>query len=188
LEGDRPDREQETSRTQQILQRRERLRAQLVCPACGAGRMPDTEYCVRCGAKLPEVRREESAEAAELKRPGSRAFNWVVDLVPGVISPKVLLSSLLVCAGGIAGGWYAASMLTRIETIRGLSGLAAIASLGPYALVAFASVVAYVSGVTWMLYGKVCSPFEAFDDFRVKHWLLFLALVVSAARVVLWLA
>jgi hypothetical protein len=56
-----------------------------------------------------------------------------------------------------------------------------------YALVGFISTSAYVSGVTWLLYGKVCGPFDAFADFRAKHWLLLAVLVVLAAKTVSWI-
>lgn len=184
MEGERPGSEPDASRESQILQRRERLRAQLVCPECGCGRLPETMLCLRCGARLPEVQREESAEVAELKRPGSRAFNWLVDLVPGVFVPQVLAYSLLACGAGIFGGQLALGIFSSVwQMIPYLTPFI----LPVYALLAFISASAYVSGVTWLLYGKVCSPFDAFSDFRAKHWLLFAVLLALAARVVLWI-
>ena len=184
MEEERPDSEPDASRQSHILQRRARLLAQLECPECRCGRMPETKYCLRCGAELPEVQREESPDVAWQRRPGPRALNWFIDLVPGVVSPKVLAYSLLACVAGISGGPLALGILGMAD---GMHAFASVFIFPVYLLLGFISASAYVLGVTWLLYGKVCSPFEAFADFRVKHWLLLALLVVLAVKTVYWI-
>jgi len=167
LEGERPEKEQRSGELPDVMWRRESLLKQLKCPSCGEGRMPETEYCVRCGTKLPEVRREESAEVIEQKRLRSRGINLVVDLVPGLASLKTVVTILFVFGLAAANAAVAFSVMFMLATLFG-----------------FFAILLYLTGLVWLLHGKVCNPIEAMADFRLRHWLLLIALTVAGARLV----
>ena len=184
----------EKDRGYSILERREVLRRQLKCPACGCGRMPDSRYCLSCGSELPEIERAESPETIEQKRWQSRALNSFVDLVPGVASPKVIVCSLLALGAGCGGAplaFYVFSALMRRVSGAGAGGIGpAMFGLCLYALIGFFSLVVYVLGLIWLLRGEMCSPMEVFDafgDFRPKHWVMLIALTILGARIVFWI-
>ena len=69
-----------------IVQRRAKVLERPRCPRCGTGWVPGSQFCIRCGTRLPEIEREEPPETAEQRRPSRRALNWFVDLVPGAVS------------------------------------------------------------------------------------------------------
>ena len=165
-----------------ILHRRESLRKQLECPQCGSGRMPESKYCLRCGAKLPEIQREESPEVRARQRLRSRILIHFGLLLPGAFSPKVLCASLLMCAAGLVGGPTALFIMSEVGAL-GWAG--AVFMFGLYLAVGFLSALAYLLGLSWLLSGEICNLREALAGFRAGHWILFLVLTSLGAIVVL---
>jgi len=165
-----------------IIARRERRLRQLKCPECGLGRLPDTRFCVRCGAELPQLPHEESPEQIEEKRPRNRAFNWVVDLAPGLIVPRVLAAVVAVTLGAVAAGGLAYAAFSKV----GASGPFAAVFIVPLAaLLGGGGMILYVSALTWLLYGCICNPVVAMADFKAKHWLLLMTLTVGPPSLLL---
>ena len=183
MSEDKPAQLPEKDKGYTILQRRKILLGQLKCPACGCGRMPDSRYCLSCGAELPEIQRTESPETVAQRQWQARVLNGFVDLVPGVTSSKVVVCSLLVLLTGVMGAWFA---------FWGMSGggLTAALVLPLCVAIAFFSFCVYVLGLVWLLYGTVCSPIElveALASFRLKHWMTLITLTALGAGVVSWI-
>ncbi len=167
-----------------VMQRRRHLWRQFKCPNCGVGRMPESRYCIRCGVELPEITRLESAEEIEQKKPSRRVLAWFVDLVPGAFSPKVL---------GAAAGMSAAALVLGLVAFRFVfprclaNPFAAVFFLPLFTLLGGIGLIIFVCGLSWLLCGEVCHLWDAFSDFRVKHWLVFLALIVLGVRMFFWI-
>jgi len=184
VEEKKPDRTPEPGRLKWALKRWAELGGQLQCPQCGTGRLPESRFCLKCGAELPPIRHEESPEALERKRPSRRALNWLVDLVPGILSPKVTAASLAAALVGIVGLRAAFGIFAGISP--GM-GFAAIFAFFYFCSVAFGSALVYLSGLGWLLCGRVCPFWEACSELRLKQLLLALVLAALAFRIALWL-
>ena len=159
-----------------IVARRERRLRQLKCPRCGLGRLPNTRFCFRCGAELPQLLHEESPEQIEEKRPRNRALNWLVDLAPGLIVPRVLAAVAVATAIAALGGVMANAVFSKVSAM-GPFAAVFIVPLG--ALLGGGGLILYVSALTWLLCGSICNPVVAMTDFKTKHWLLLMTLTVG---------
>ncbi len=168
----------------QMLKRWQDLSKQLQCPNCGAGHLPESRFCLRCGAGLPEIQRGESPLITEQRAASRRALNWIVDLVPGVVSPGVCGASLAAFVVAGTGALFAFSVLSGV----GSAGpFGAVLILPLFAALGFASILIYISGLSWLLYGKVCNPVEAFVDFKFKDWAVAIVMTVLAVKIAFWI-
>ena len=150
-----------------------------MCPHCGLGVLPRTKYCMRCGQPLPELPPTEEEVAAEEKRRRWRAVIWFFDIFPGLLSARVVAASLvafiIACVLGMAAAGVGAGLTN--------AGLAAVFLLPLAVLAGGLGVLTLVAGLTWLVYGKVCPPWEAWGDLRTRHWGAIFVLGIIALRV-----
>jgi len=150
--------------------RRDRL-----CPNCGLGVLPTSPYCIRCGVKLPPLPPREEAVAAEEERRRWALAIWFFDLMPGLLSGKVMLAS--------AGAFFAAGVLGLIAWPR-----TSILSPGSM-LVAFSAgalaMWVFACGMMWIFTGDVLSPLFGFFELRLRQWLVLLGCMAIAVRLMM---
>ena len=167
-----------------LVERRERRRRKLVCQSCGTGRLPESRYCLQCGAELPEVPHEELPEIAELKRPSKRAVLWFGDLLPGIFSLKLLAQSCALFVVAVVSGVISKR---TFSTMAGWGGFQAVFYLPLATFLGGGAVLLWLTGLSWLLYGHVTNLVEAFSDFRTRHWFTLLILTVLALRIFFWI-
>jgi len=184
----------EEDKPRTVVARREVVRRQSRCPQCGRGRMPDSRYCVSCGAMLPEIQRAESPEAVEQRSWHGRVLSWLAGVVPGVISLRVATCSLALLGASCVGAALALRLMSRVGggVSGGMAGAFGEAMFGMclYALVGFFSIAAYVLALIWLLDGGLCGPLEAvavLAGLRAEQWAVLCALVVLGVALALWL-
>jgi hypothetical protein len=134
----------------------------------------DDRFCGNCGASLgsaapqPQPRRRRPRQGVQL--PGPLA--WFLELFPGLVSPTVLVASILTLAfSAIAFGL--AVFFIRMGVL-----ITAFAIGG-------GAVMIYWTGWSWLLCGYVATPVEAMSDFQGKHWFALMMLTVVPAGVAL---
>ncbi len=140
------------------------------CPNCGTLWQESDRFCSRCGAPLgkkPPLPSPAPRRAAEEPLgPGMRALLWLLELVPGIISPTVIVCSILALAmSGVC--FWTALMLLQFHVI--FATFAAGAG----------GVLLYWTALCWMLYGHVYTPVEAMAEFRSKHWMVLVGMTVA---------
>jgi len=107
--------------------------------------------------------------------PGLVPLLWLLELFPGLASPKVLILSIL--ALPVAAGVLQLALL--------LIGFGAIVT-GIF-IAGFAMVI-YWTAVAWLLYGNICMPAEAMAEFDSTKWMVFLlAAFAPMSLFFLWL-
>jgi len=142
------------------------------CTKCGVVNASGARFCTHCGAPLAKARPAEPEQWQE-EDAGPRgllaAGLWFLDLLPGLLSPKVLIMSILAFAASAGVGWL------------GLNMVAFGAFFAGFAIAGFA-VVIYWTAWAWLIYGYVCLPAEALADFDGKRWtMMFLTTAVPVA-------
>ncbi len=143
--------------------------ARRACPACGAANDLKASTCAECGASLRK-RHRPPARAARRDGRGGLAYG-LLDLVPGLTRPVVLVWTALVLAAAAGVGYLAVRCLEyNLLPATLLAGLLAM--------------VLYCTALTWLLYGYVCVPSEAVVEFDGRKWLLMIALTVLPIAVV----
>ena len=184
MEEKRPDEVPEASGLRWVLKRWAELSAQLRCPACGTGRLPETRFCAKCGAELPPIRHEESPEALKRQRAFWRAVNWLVDLVPSIVYPKVIAASLAAMVLGVVGVFLGFVVMSGA-----MSGgqFGAFFTFFRFLSVAGAGALTYLIGLGWLLSGRLWPFWEAYAEFRLKHVLLAVVLAMLGFCIALWL-
>lgn len=100
---------------------------------------------------------EEEEEPESLSR---RALIWFFELFPGLISPVVVVCSLIALALSAVVLWLALFMFSMgvIITCFWIGG---------------AGVLLFWTSLSWMMYGNLANPVEAMADFEEKHWVVF---------------
>jgi len=134
------------------------------CPACGAPVGEGAQFCAQCGADLRAGMAGGSSFRVEEERgPAAplRALLWMLEIFPGLFSPKCLICSLLTLIGAALVVGLAVFIIALGAVISGLF----IAGFG---------MVMYWSAVSWILYGYVTLPSEAMAEFDGKKWTVFL--------------
>ncbi|MDP6107288.1 MAG: hypothetical protein QGI33_02490 [Candidatus Brocadiia bacterium] len=149
------------------------------CQNCRTLWQESDRFCGRCGAPLdkkPPLRSPAPrAPAEESLGTGMRMLLWLLELVPGVISPTVIVCSILTL--GMSGGCFCtALMLLQFHLI--FATFAAGAG----------GVLLYWTALCWMLYGHVCAPVEAMAEFQSKHWMVLVGMTVAPIGLLFWLA
>ena len=134
--------------------------AEKKCPKCGRLWGENDYFCGLCGTRLVVVETVELEETEEPDSAARKALTWFFELFPGLASPKVIIAS---------GAAFVVAFLAFTLAVFMLS-------LG-VAITAFAAggggIIMYWAGLSWLLYGYVCSPVEAMAEFESKHWMAF---------------
>ena len=141
------------------------------CPNCDREWPKHAQFCGKCGAQLtigPRRRQEAKGDSLLSHGPGAGVI-WVLDLLPGITRPVVLVCAMIVFALAMVG-LLVAAMIFQMGAM-----ISAFAIGG-------GSMILYWSAVSWILYGYVCVPVEAMAEFQGKHWTaFFLATVVPGS-------
>lgn len=137
--------------------------------------MPESTYCLKCGAKLPELPPRPGIDRGHGKL---GRLGVIVDMIPGLFSLRTLLHVLAAW-----GGAALFILLARTISPIGRGGFSVILCLPLFLLLYGSGIMLFVVGVGWLIYGKYGSPIEAFADFSVRDWLVFLVLVCLGATV-----
>ena len=146
------------------------------CPKCETI-WPDGEgFCGQCGARLElavaaESQEEETHEPAEHAR---AAALWFLELLPGLLSPAVLIASLGGLLVALVVLWFALFVLAMGAVLTAFA-------------IGGAAVLLYWTSLGWLLYGALCSPVEALSEFKNRHWWAFIMANALPALLILWL-
>ena len=151
------------------------------CPHCGTDYPSETVICIHCGIDLRTGDALET-EADPVRGPsgGTRALQFVGDLMPGLFRPVLLIVALLVgCVGlGImVFGWIIFTM----------------GAIFPAVAIMAAGLVVYAQAIGWVLTGSFALLTECLTDLEGNQWLLFFivffapfVLVFIALNIGLW--
>lgn len=143
------------------------------CAVCGARFGVGAETCSACRGPLITVEEADASDAAEAEPRSSILWVvllWVLELAPGLASPKVLVMGVLAVAVAAALAGLATFMFV-------LGAVVTAMCIGVFAL------VSYWTALTWLLSGYVCVPAEGMCDFRTGQWLAFILLGVGPIAV-----
>ena len=136
------------------------------CPQCGTRWTKNDRFCGECGADLQNPLQPESGDKP--RRPPA-ALVWVLELIPGIMRPMVIVMSIVGVLVAGAAFWMASFLFT-------MGGLLSAFSIGG------AGMILYWTAWSWLLYGYICNPVEAMAEFQSRHWVaLFLATVVPGS-------
>jgi len=91
-------------------------------------------------------------------------LGWIVSLLPALYRPGVLVAGVLAAGVGLLCMWasLASPPTSCVLTI----------------VVWPAGLVLYGSGISWLLHGEVAFPVTAMADFRARHWVAFILLMM----------
>lgn len=89
-----------------------------------------------------------------------KAAIWVLEIFPGVLSPVVLILSIIVLAISALVMWLGLSIFA-------LGGLITCFWIGG------AGVLLFWTALSWIMYGHLANPVEALAEFEGKHWTVF---------------
>jgi hypothetical protein len=142
------------------------------CPKCGTGVLPEAVFCIRCGTALPPMAPDPERVARQQEREAHKHVTWFLDLFPGVMSREVLIGSVIVIAIAAALGII---FLPAFAIGAALMGFGIVFAVAIGALAVFS----LVCGLSWLMYGELCFPPVAWVDFRSRHWVAFLTLVMA---------
>jgi hypothetical protein len=151
----------------------------LTCPQCGAEHPTGAATCASCGGRLgaPKLDRlladasrgGDEPEAVE-PRGALGALLRLLNLVPGLAQPKVLILTLLALPVAGAVTWLG-------FFIAALGGPIAGVMIGGFGL------VIYWTAVSWVVYGWICLPSEALAEFNSAQWTVFAVLALAPIAV-----
>jgi len=152
--------------------RRDRL-----CPNCSLGVMPASSYCPRCGVALPPLPPDERRVEADEQLRRARPAIWFFDLLPGLLSWRVVAATAAALAGAVLLGTMCVSIFA------GHHGDMSVVFFFPFALLlGAAGVFCFAIGMSWLMCGQLCSPWEAWPDLKGRHWLVMFLVGVIGAR------
>lgn len=146
------------------------------CPKCNSLWGERDYFCGLCGARLVVIR-EEAEEVVE-EKPDSAprlALMWILETFPGLVQIKVVLASIAIFVLALVSFALAFFML-------GFQVYVTACFIGA------GGVILYWTGLSWIMYGYVCSPIEAMTEFQSRHWIVLVMATVIPATVFLFLA
>ena len=145
------------------------------CPACHTLWTDEDRFCGNCGARLEAeaAAPPHDGEPAEEMSKSQVAVLWLLDLLPGLASAKVIIMSAVAITFA-AVGIGVAVMLLKLGVV-----FAAFAAGG-------GSIICYWSALSWILYGEVCSPIEALAEFQSKHWTVLIMATLIPVGALFW--
>ena len=148
--------------------------SRMMCPKCGFACRSDDSFCGGCGARIrseaARAQREPRAERPKMEIPP--ALVWLLELFPGLLSPLVIVCSVVTVALSLGAMALAAFCLQMGALISAF-------------FIGGSGVLIYWTGMCWLLSGTVCLPVEAMIDFTQRHWLAFVLLTTVPASVFL---
>jgi len=147
------------------------------CRKCGAECPTGDAFCGECGARLPQ-RQEATSKEPFFEDRGLRRWGcvlWFLDLFPGLLSPMVLICSILCLFVSAAIIWFALLVF-------GMGGM-----IGSFFIGGFGFIV-YWSALSWLLYGYVVFPSEALAEFGSRHWFVFVLATLGPIAALFYLA
>jgi len=134
------------------------------CPLCGTKNGRRAQVCASCGTTLVlSSEAPELAEGAGFSDAVMGPVVWFSEVFPGLVSPKVIILSLLLIIIGAA----IVQLAMFVFSVGGVLTAFAIGAAG---------VITYWTGITWILCGYTCLPSDGMTDFRGKQWWAFLVL------------
>ena len=151
------------------------------CPKCGTGVLPEAVFCIRCGAELPPMAPDPERVARQHERRQVEHVTWFLDLFPGVLSRDVVIGSVIVIAIGAALGVAYVVVSCAAARAGGAGCPSPIVSMAETFIavaIGCGAAGALACGLTWLMYGEMCFPPLAWVDFRARHWVAFLTLLL----------
>ena len=140
-----------------------------VCGACGAKNDLSAVVCSKCGAAMKKKRRPPLRPTRKAGQGG--AFYTLLDLFPGLTRTRV-------------AAWAAAALVVAGVMAYLTVKLLAADSEPPSLLTGLFGLVCYLTALTWLLYGYVVVPWDAFVTFDGRKWLVLLGLGVVPIAIV----
>ncbi len=144
--------------------------ARKVCLNCGTANELKATRCADCGEPLKRgVRPPRRSDRAD----GKGGFrNAMLDLFPGLTSGRTTV-------------WAGVMLLLALDLGLHAQGFVGGLMTAPVAIVAeVLALLAYCTGVMWLLYGYVCLPMEAVLAFDARRWLVLVGLALVPIVVV----
>lgn len=145
-----------------------------VCGACGAKNELSAVVCSKCGAALKRKRKPPLRPTRKAGQ-GGGALYVLLDLLPGLMRLRVIVSTAVVMAAAGALGYVAVRVLQSDLVLRTL-----LAGL----VTGLLALMCYCTALTWLLYGYVVVPTEAVVAFDGRKWLALIALTVVPIAIV----
>jgi hypothetical protein len=146
------------------------MEATTQCPACGRDCEPNAVICTNCGTDLRTGRplqasaEQDDAEPAEQLSSGMRILQAIGDVAPGLFSPVVLISAILV--GSIGLGVLTLGIVLFLWGA--LIGACAIGAAG---------LICYAQAIAMVLYGGFSWLPEMLADLDGPRWTAFFILL-----------
>ena len=152
--------------------------AELKCRHCGATCDAGEPRCPSCGgylgARPPTPLPVAPSEPEEPEIPAGLApVLWLLEMFPGLVSPKVLVMS-------IAALPLAAGLLWLALLLVGFGAILPGMAIGAFAL------VVYWTAVAWLLHGELCMPADAVAEFDGTKWMVFLLIAFAPMSAFFW--
>jgi len=148
------------------------------CPQCNRLWKETDQFCGFCGISLDEkrpprpTRGYQGSDAAP--GVGMTVLIWVLDLLPGLVSAKVIIASII--------GLLVSAVCLGVTIL--LLGLGAWITMF---ITGGAAVMVYWTALSWLLYGHVCSPVEALAEFQGKHWTFLILMTCTPIGIFLFI-
>lgn len=149
------------------------------CSECGLLYEDSQDECEKCGRRLGEGHKfvpsePDEPEVEEDHDSGPGLVLRLLNLVPGVVRPKVVVLSVVMFMVSVAGFGLAAFMV-------GMGAVLTAFTVGGGA------VMLYWTCWGWLLYGDVCTPTEALTDLRGSQWMVLFVVTVIPFGLAIWM-
>ena len=131
------------------------------CPHCGTVYPSETVICVKCGVDLRTGEELQTEAETEAGQPTAvRVLLFLANLVPGIVRPMLLITSLLVAVIGLG------IMILGLHIFSMGAVMAAVAILA-------AGLIVYAQAIAWVLFGRFALLVECLAELDSNQWLVF---------------
>jgi hypothetical protein len=138
-----------------------------ICWKCGADYDEDVVVCTDCGIDLRTGAEVASGPGDEPELPRHlKAVAFVVDWMPGLLRPVLIVCSIATCLIGLAVVGFAVGLL-------GFGVVLSSVSIGA------AGLIVYGHGISWLLAGEFGFLSNTLVELDGKQWLTFFALLLA---------